>query len=39
MVIGAILAALVIWADAVLVLVYIPYLLFDSIRRSLNRNK
>jgi len=39
MVIGAILAAPVIWADAVLVLVYIPYLLFDSIRRSLNRNK
>jgi hypothetical protein len=39
MVIGAILAAPVIWAYAVLLLVYIPYLLFDSVRRSLNRNK
>lgn len=39
MVIGAILAAPVIWAYAVLLLVYFPYLLFDSVRRSLNRNK
>lgn len=39
MVIGAILAAPVIWAYAVLLLVYYPYLLFDSVRRSLNRNK
>jgi hypothetical protein len=39
MVIGAILAAPVIWAYAVLLLVYIPYLLFDSVRRSLKRGK
>ena len=39
MVIGAILAAPVIWAYAVLLLVYFPYLLFDSVRRSLNWNK
>jgi hypothetical protein len=39
MVIGAILAAPVIWAYAVLLLVYIPYLLFDSVRRSLKREK
>ena len=39
MVIGAILAAPVIWAYAVLLLVYIPYLLFDSVRRGLKRGK
>ena len=39
MVIGAILAAPVIWAYAVLLLVYFPYLIFDGVRRSLNRNK
>lgn len=39
MVIGAILAAPVIWAYAVLLLVYFPYLLFDSVRRGLNRNQ
>ena len=39
MVIGSILAAPVIWAYAVLLLVYFPYLIFDSIRRSLSRNK
>ena len=39
MVVGAILAAPVIWAYAVLLLVYIPYLLFDSIRSSLKRGK
>lgn len=39
MVIGAILAAPVIWAYAVLLLVYIPYLLFDGVRRSLKRGK
>ena len=39
MVIGAILAAPVIWAYAVLLFVYVPHLLFDSVRRSLNKNK
>jgi len=39
MAIGAILAAPVLWAYAVLLLVYIPYLLFDGLRRSLNRGK
>jgi hypothetical protein len=39
MVIGGILAAPVIWAYAVLLLVYVPCLVFDSVRRSLNRNK
>ena len=39
MVIGAILAAPVIWAYAVLLLVYFPYLLFDSVRGSLKRGK
>jgi len=39
MVIGGILAAPVLWAYAVLLLVYIPYLLFDGVRRSLKRGK
>ena len=39
MVIGAILAAPVIWAYVVLLLVYFPYLLFDSVRRTLKRGE
>jgi hypothetical protein len=39
MVIGAILAAPIIWVYAVVLFVYFPYILFDSIRRSLNRSK
>lgn len=36
---GIILAAPVIWAYAVLLLVYFPYLLFDSLRRSFNKSR
>lgn len=36
---GILLAAPVIWAYAVLMLVYVPFLLFDSIRRSLSKTK
>jgi len=36
---GIILAAPIIWAYAVLMLVYFPFLLFDSIRRSLSKTK
>lgn len=36
-VIGIILAAPIIWVYAVLMFVYFPFLLFDSIRRSLNK--
>lgn len=37
MVIGGILGAPVVWAYAVLLFVYVPYLIFDSVRRSLKR--
>jgi len=36
-VIGIILLAPVIWVYIVLLLVYVPYLLFDGIRRSLKK--
>lgn len=39
MVIGAVLAAPVVWALAVLLFVYFPYLLFDAVRNRLTRNK
>ena len=36
---GIILAAPVIWAYAVLIFVYIPCLIFDGLRRGINRSK
>lgn len=38
-VVGIILAVPVIWAYAVLLLVYFPFLLFDSMRRSLKKTR
>ncbi|MEO8717887.1 MAG: hypothetical protein ABI423_06665 [Burkholderiales bacterium] len=38
-VIGNILAAPVIWAYAVLLLVYIPFLLFDGVWRRLRKSR
>ncbi len=36
---GIILAAPIIWVYAVVMLVYFPYILFDSIRRSLSKSQ
>ena len=38
-IIGIILAAPIIWVYAVLIFGYFPYLMFDGIRRRLNRGK